>query len=661
MNNSLPGKWRYNFVFGTLVLICVGLAGQLALMLYEAGPDCAKIARAGQRITINLPGRPGEIYFKTHQGFLNAATSKQVPGCFIDPQRLDEQQLREVLPALADALNMDTLALQDIMLAQQDLAWKWIKDELTDQQIEAIRQLNLPKQIPAGKIEAVCLELSAIIGDDPQEIRKRYDSRRRAQFIWLKRNLAEEEVAAVEALKKEKRLGGLGIEYEWQRHYPNGTLASSVVGYVLKDGTPAEGMEAIVHKQLAATGGKRYNLGDAGRRHLVPLLESTKPPVNGSDVYLTIDTFIQAALEQAVSTSVQKHAARWGVGVVMNPHTGEVLAMCTMPTFDPNNFNKVPKADFRKNRCFTDPYEPGSAFKPLIAAAAVDAGIGIDWNTRFNCEGGTYSTRNGGTITDHGASYGLLSVTDIIVFSSNIGMAKIGEKLGNAALYEIVHRFGFGKRVPLQLPTGTTWPGASAGIVRQPLRSWDGYSLLRVPFGQEISVTAIQLANAYCALVNGGELLEPRLIDSVLDASGKNVVWRGERKVIRRVLKPQTSRGAIDVMAQVVERGTGKACKMDLWTSFGKTGTAQIAKDGHYPERAFTSTFVGGAPASNPQLICVISVYWPTKGGHYGSTVAAPYVKDVLERSLSYLNVPPDKTPDVAKAGGERSIEYLRD
>jgi cell division protein FtsI/penicillin-binding protein 2 len=418
-----------------------------------------------------------------------------------------------------------------------------------------------------------------------------------------------------------------------------------VLGFVNKAGEPAEGMEVLAKRELAARGGVEYFEGDVGRRFVVAEKKFDVPPRDGNNVYLTLDAFIQSTLERNVADAVQKYAAKWGVGIVMNPNTGEILGMCTMPTFDPNDFNRVSSPDARKNRCLTDPYEPGSAFKPIIAASAVDLNMGITWRNMFNCEGGVYNAPGGGTISDHGEHYGVLTLEDIIVHSSNIGMAKVGEKLGNARLYEIVHRFGFGGQVPIQLPHPGYWPGGTVGIVREPLKTWDGYSLRRVPFGQEISVSAMQLANAYCALINGGELLQPRLIDSVLDSASKKVVWKSERKVVRRVISRQVSRSVTDVMAQVVERGTGNACQMDLWSSFGKTGTAQIAWHGTYPAGAFTSTFVGGAPVGKPALVCVGSIYWPTRIAHFGAQVAAPAVKDVLEKSLSYLDVPPDRQP----------------
>jgi cell division protein FtsI/penicillin-binding protein 2 len=313
--------------------------------------------------------------------------------------------------------------------------------------------------------------------------------------------------------------------------------------------------------------------------------------------------------------------------------------MCSYPTFNPNAFGRSNPAD-RTNRAITLPYEPGSAAKPIFAAAAVDAGV-VTFDTNIYCENGTYFASKGGRISDHGHQYGYLSVLDIVVHSSNIGMAKIGEKLGNRQLRDIAYRFGFGQK------TGVELTGEDQGIVRD-MHKWDGYSLRRVPFGQEIAVTAMQLVMAFGALSNGGELLAPRLVDRVTDNQGQ-VVWQGQRKVVRRVLKPSVSAQTLESMAGVVERGTGSACKMKQWTSFGKTGTAQIPGPQGYQEGAYTGTFIGGAPVNKPRVLCLISVYWPNRRkGYYGGTVAAPYVKNVLEQSLAYLNVPPDRQPEVA-------------
>lgn len=646
MNSSLPGKWRYNIVFGILAILCLCLVGQLAVMLYDAAAICDQMEIAQGNLEVPLPGRPGNISIRTKDRSETAATSDQVPVCFADPSMLDNEKLVEVVTQLGEVLHLNPVDIQNDIIARRDNAFTWLKPKIIEQELQRLELLNLPKDfrdIPKETLPATAEKVASILAIDPQKAQEAFQNRRQAQFVIIKKNLSAPERDGVVKLVKEKRIKGVGVRYEWRRHYPNGDLASAIIGYRYKDNTPAEGIELMLAKELAAQSGKLENLADAGRRPIMPLPERTVEPKDGHDVYLTIDSVIQKTLETSVAGAVDKFGAKWGVGIVMDVHTGEVLAMTSMPTFDPNKFNAVPN-DIRKNRCLVDPYEPGSAFKSIIAALAVDAGIAT-WNTKFYCEGGTYNAPNGGRISDHGASYGWLTLAEIIVHSSNVGMAKLGEKSGNDTLYDWVTKAGFGQRTHIQLPGETSWPGETPGIVT-PKRSMDGYSLRRVPFGQQISVTAMQLANAYCALSNGGELLQPRLVDKVCDASGK-VIWQSERKVVRRLISPQTSRSAIDVMQQVVEGegGTGKACKSDLWTTFGKTGTAQIAKNGIYQDRAFTGTFIGGAPASNPRLICLVSIYWPTKNGHYGATVAAPAVKEVLEKSLSYLEVPPDRPP----------------
>jgi len=453
--------------------------------------------------------------------------------------------------------------------------------------------------------------------------------RRDKRFVWIARRL---DAAAARAVRQAD-LPGVGLLQEWQREYPHGTLAATVIGFRRTDGVAGGGLEAALDEHLHAEDGRRVALADARRRAVWPLADQSRPPHDGANVFLTIDVVIQRALAEAVGEAVRHHRAKWGTGVVVNPHTGEVLAMCSVPTFDPNAYRRTTPAQ-RTNRAISTPYEPGSVAKPLFAAAAVNAGL-LRWDSRIFCENGLYRTRGGGVIRDH-HSYGRLSLTDVVVKSSNVGMAKVGERLGNGRLHAVARRFGLGQR------TGVGLGGESPGILR-PRDDWDGYSTRRVPFGQEVSVTALQLTMAFASLVNGGELLRPRLVDRVVAADG-TVVHRGRREVVRRTLRPDVSAAMLDVLRQVVERGTGKRCRLSRWTSFGKTGTAQIAGRGGYVDGAYTASFVGGAPAGRPELLCTISIYWPREHGYYGGTVAAPRVRRVLEQALAYRGVPPDRT-----------------
>lgn len=551
------------------------LAGRVAWVVRtDPGHSTGQAIRQQRRI-IFQPGRPGSIMARARRSYVMLAGSRQVPSCYVDPALIGDEQLADISLRVGRALAMDPLAVQDTIL-----------------------------------------------------------SRRRRRFVYLKRHITSQEADAVANL----RLAAVKITYEWRRQYPCGDLASSVIGFRYRDGTAGGGLEMSLRRYLDARGGKRSVLADARRRPIWLEPQRSSLPRDGSNVMLCIDAVVQGYLQQAVAAAVSDFGAKWGTGVVVDPATGEIMAMCSAPGFEPENFAAVP-AERRLARAVSVPYEPGSVMKPIFAAAAVDSGR-LTFDTVIDCENGSYRASGGGRIRDH-RRYGRMSLTDVVVHSSNIGMAKVGEALGNARLYETARRFGFGGR------SGIEVPGESAGIIR-PLARWDGYSMRRVPFGQEMSVTAVQLAMAFSALVNGGELLRPRLIDQVRSPAGR-VILRGRRQVVRRVLSPETARQTLAVLAQVVQRGTGKASRLDMWTSFGKTGTAQIPGRGGYVDGAYAGTFVGGAPAKGPRALCVITVYWPDRAkGYYGGKVAAPYVRRVLRKTLTYLDVPPDRAGDVA-------------
>ena len=573
------GTWRYNMVFGALVLAVMGLGVRLALLVKGGQGQAELLAERQQRMVTPLPGRPGSIFARTQKRYVLMAASKQMPSCFADPFLLENREIADTAFAVAGVLDLDPIETQERLLL-----------------------------------------------------------RRRKRFVWLKRGISENEAAALRELK----LPAIGITHEWRREYPNGELAGTVVGFRLRDGLPGGGLELTEDRHLAAVDGRRVMLADAFRRPISPLPDKSTPPRDGGHVFLTLDPAIQGYLQEVVTRSVSEFGAKWGTGVVIDPYTGAVLAMTSCPTFAPGEFNKV-SADMRVNRAITMPFEPGSVMKPVFAAAAVQEGV-VTYDTKMFCENGTYYAPRGGRITDHGHHYGWLTLTDIVVKSSNIGMAKVGAKLGNGKLYQIAERFGLGQK------TGIGLPGESGGIIRD-LRKWDTYSTPRVPFGQEMAATTLQVAAAFCPLANGGVLMRPRIVDRRTDAAGK-VIWSSQPEAVRRVLSPDVAAQSLAALRDVVVRGTGKACQLQQWTSFGKTGTAQIPGPGGYVDDAYTGSFVGGAPVSKPRLICMISIYWPDRSkGYYGGKVAAPYVKEVLQRSLAYLDVPPDHPDWVASHG----------
>ncbi len=579
VDRPLPRRldlWKLNALFGLLILAVVALDARLFFLIRDERPRGLAMAERQQRMRVPIPARVGNIYGVAGRRYVPLATSRQVPSCYMDPFLLKDKELGDVAIALADALALDAVQLYQTLHERRD-----------------------------------------------------------ARFVWVKRELTAAEAAAVRAIK----CPAIGVTHEWRRSYPNGPLASQVVGFRRVDGVPGAGIELSQSAHLQARDGRSALLVDAHRRAIWPLPEESLLPEDGGHVLLHLDVVVQGYLEEAVASVVGKYGAKWGAGVVVDPQTGEVLAMCSLPSYDPDAYGSADPND-RTNRPVSSPYEPGSIAKPLYAALAVENGV-LRWDTRIFCENGVYRALKGGRISDHGHAYGPLTLEDIIVHSSNIGMAKLGEMVGNRGLYEYSKRLGFGDR------TGIDVPGEDAGILR-PLAKWDGYSLRRIPFGQEVSTTAIQMVMAYAALANGGEMLRPRLVAQVLDGAGRSV-WRSERTVVRRLLRPAVARQALEVMHQAVERGTGKTARMRHWTSWGKTGTAQIGDRRGYVSGAYVASYVGGAPLDNPRAVVLVSIYWPdAKVGYYGGTLAAPAVKDVLEKTLTYLDVPPDQGLDTA-------------
>jgi cell division protein FtsI/penicillin-binding protein 2 len=572
---------RHTVVFVLLGAALAGLGLRLGRAVYAyANPATPEfLARAnyieatqcGPKIILPLPAKPGDLYAKGRHNYILLAGSRQTPGCFVDPSLLDDEGLA-----------------------------------------------------------AVCMKAAEWFGGDPSEYYAHICQRRGRKFAWLAREITPAQAEKVCAWKNR----AVGIQYEWRREYPNGSLAGTLIGFRQKDGQPGSALEWAVREITQARPGQRVLFGDAGRRAIWSLREQTRQPLDGASVHLGLDLVIQASLQQAVARAVEKFDAEWGAGVVINPWTGDVLAMSSCPTFDPNHYNTA-TADQMLNRAICCPFEPGSVFKPIFAAAAVETGL-ASYQDKFFCENGVYHAHRGGRISDHGHHYGTLSLRDVVVHSSNIGMAKLGEKLGNPKQFEILHRWGFGEKTRLGLG------GETGGIIR-PLEKWDGYSLRRVPFGQEVSVSALQLAMAFGAIANGGELMRPRLVHVVSDANGRTL-WRSRPESVRRVIRQDVAAQTLAVLRDVVERGSGKNCRLSRWSSWGKTGTAQIPGPGGYIDGAYVASFIGGAPIRKPAVVCLISIYRPDrKKGYYGGDVAAPYVKTVLEETLTYLHIAPDR------------------
>ena len=433
---------------------------------------------------------------------------------------------------------------------------------------------------------------------------------------------------------------GVGVQSNWRRHYPVGSLASHVVGFTSIDNQGLAGIELQYDKQLGGSAGQEIFLADASRRP-IRLKQQDSVVTDGIGIVLTIDSAIQQFTRAELMKQYLAYQAESAIAVIADAKTGAILALVSLPDFDPNNVRSI-RPDRLLNHAINDQYEPGSIIKPVIVAIALDAGV-IGRNERIYCEEGSYHGKGFGRISEYGGHrYGSLSIGEILTVSSNIGMAKIGQKLGKKKLHDGMKRFGFGQETAIELQ------GEAPGLLL-PLQRWTGYSVTRIPFGQEISVTALQLVRAFCILANGGHAVQPFLVKAMVDNDGKIIEIKQPQLSAGFVIKPEVAKWIVtDALVEVInnEKGTGKLAKLEKWQVFGKTGTANIAnKYGRgYSETDFIASFIGGAPAEDPKVIVLVSIRKPKVAlhkGYTGGAVAAPVVGAILEKTLTYLEKHP--------------------
>jgi cell division protein FtsI/penicillin-binding protein 2 len=427
------------------------------------------------------------------------------------------------------------------------------------------------------------------------------------------------------------------------RVYPNGRLAAHVVGYVGMENQSAygidyidivgvAGIEKIFNNQMRGIPGWRVTEKDRRNKEIVSYRSEDVQPVDGANVVLTIDSVLQYILEKEIAEAYKTQRALSVSGVIVRPKTGEILAMATVPNFDPNNPGASPD-DFRRNRVIEDVHEPGSTFKVITISAALNEKR-VRLTDIIDCENGRFEYC-GRVIRDHGSGHKSLSVEEILEMSSNIGAAKIGMKLGQDLLLDYIYKFGFGK------PTGISLPAEVSGIVH-PLKDWHKTSILSVPMGHEIAVTPLQVVMAVSAIANNGVLMKPMLIDRLEDKDG-NLITKYQPMPVREIIAPETAKLMVSAMRRVTssKHGTAQRAALDLYTVAGKTGTAEKPGIGGYQRDKNFSTFVGFFPSESPELCIGIFIDEP-KEGHLGGVVCAPVFKNVAIQAASYLSIPPD-------------------
>ncbi|MFN7130764.1 MAG: peptidoglycan D,D-transpeptidase FtsI family protein, partial [Myxococcales bacterium] len=444
------------------------------------------------------------------------------------------------------------------------------------------------------------------------------------QFAWIKRRVTPQEVEAVKALK----LPGIAFAREPRRFYPQRELAAHVLGFAGMDGDGLEGVEKAFDKQLKGRPQPLAGLRDARGRAL--FLDGVVPAqeLEGSSVTLTIDRAIQYQAEKALATAVQKAQAATGMAVVLDPATGEILALANVPTFNPNDPSRSPRHAMR-NRAVTDQFEPGSTFKIFTISAALEEKVVKPTDTVY-AEGGHYKVGRH-TIHDHGR-YEHIDIGKVMQVSSNIGTTKIAEKLGREKLAAYHRAFGFGER------PGTGLQGEARGALPFPRGAIE---LATQSYGQGLAVSALQLTAAVGAVANGGVLMRPFLVSKVVDPSGAVVFERGPEQV-RQVISQRTSVEVLKMMQRVVQKeGTAPLARMDDYLVAGKTGTAQKPdpSGGYSPDKR-TASFVGVVPADRPRLVILVVIDEP-KTDVYGGVLAAPAFKEIAQFALAHLGVTP--------------------
>jgi len=580
-------SWRTHCITAVMLLLWSILAWRLIDLQAVRHEEFVAKAQRQQTRTETIPARPGDIVDRSGR-LLATTTARQ--SLFVDPKMVDD------IPLLA-------------------------------QQI------------------ALALDL------DAKKLTLRIEQSREKRFLWIRRRMSDKEFSALLELELPRHC--IGFRPEFQRHYPQGKLAAHILGLRSIDGDGRGGVEQQYDTRLRGIDGSQMLRKDA-RGFVLDVVEaSSTPPRNGENVVLTIDAVIQHRTEAHLDALMAESQPVGACAVVLDPQSGEVLAMASRPAFNPNDPASAPSAGW-KNLALDAVFEPGSTFKPCIVAWALDKDV-LKADETLDCERGAY--RMGRRVLHDHHSYAGLSVEDVLVKSSNIGMAKIGERLGNEGLFAACTTFGFGR------PTGIDLPGELPGLLH-PLNQWTSYSTGSIPMGQELAATPLQIITAHAALANGGTLITPHITRECIAASANSTqATRGADSISTRtsaipwsgnilrlpVASSETSQWIVQgPMVNVVSRGTGKVAKLDDYTVFGKTGTAQKhdPETGGYSHRHHVCSFICGAPAHDPRVLVLVTVDDPSgPGAHYGGTVAAPTAREILHDALIYLRVPTGVSP----------------
>lgn len=476
--------------------------------------------------------------------------------------------------------------------------------------------------------------LSGLLGVKPEAVSAKFEPEKR--FVWLNRKLDPRVTRQIRAVLGTQdgsgEVKGFGFVPEAKRFYPNGRLASHIIGAVGLDNQPLEGLELKYNRYLKTSGGKVYFSRDASGRMLS---SGVNMEAKGNDVLLTIDEGLQYIVEKELDGAMEKWKSVAATAIMMDPFTGEIYALANRPSYDLNEVVSASKNEMR-DRAITDIYEPGSTFKIIVGTAALEEKA-VRLDSIFDCSRG--SIEAGGKIIHDAHRHGVLTFKEVIQKSSNVGSVMIGMRLGKETIYKYAKKYGFGDL------TGVDLPGEVSGWIRKP-EKWSATSIGAIPIGQEVAVTPLQILRAYSAIANGGLLVQPHVVSEIRTPGGQTV-FSFKQKDSVRVISERTAGVFKDILKTVVEEGgTATAASVEGNQVAGKTGTAQLIdrKTKRYSKSRYISSFVGFVPADNPRFAMIVVVYEP-KGQTYGGLVAGPVFKRISDQALSYLNVPRDDGP----------------
>ena len=541
-----------------------------------------------------------------------------------------QKQRKRSIPLVSNRGNIYSRNLKELALTLQVDSLYAIPNELEDR-------------------KAAAKTLARLVSMDQELIAKRLSNGK--SFVWIKRWMTREKAQQV----RDKFARGIDFAKEGRRFYPLGSLAGQVLGFAGLDGEGLEGLELAYHRIIRGKPGSLLAERDARGRFMLPAGTKVAGRIKGHSLILTLDENIQYIAEKELKRGVIAAQAKRGNVIVLEPASGEILAMANWPPFDPNYFWKYRASQWR-NLAITDMFEPGSTMKIFTVAAALEEKV-LKPTDLIYTEQGVF--RIGRRVIHDVHPYGWLSLEDVIKVSSNIGAAKVGLRLGRRRLYRYLKNFGF------FAPSRVDLRGEEGGL-HQPLKRWSNITIANISFGQGIALTPLQLAVGYAALANGGFLMKPYLVKKVVDDKGR-LVNENRPQVVRKVISTNTSKLVRRMLMRVIgPEGTGRRAKVDGYAVAGKTGTAQkpSRRSRGYAPGKYVASFVGWAPAENPQILILVVIDEP-RGVKYGGVLAAPVFKEIASQTLAYLRVSPDRLNEIiveTEAKGQLTVSrYVPD